>query len=190
MQTNDNTAEMPNYVMSEQRPDFHAVISITLGELINSGMIDWDAADWKWDYYDEEQYTRVCKKIEDHYWDREIGILPPGLWKRRYLNKMNEIMPKYKYAYNLIERGVDILQNSDTYYKGRNVYSDFPATQLKTDNQDYASNANDSENETVSYGNFLDTMAKLKDYNDVDVMIVEELEPLFSCLYTVNINSY
>lgn len=178
------------YEPSEPTPDPHAVVSVTLGELIYDGWVDWNADEWKWDAYNDEQYTRVCNKIENHYFDREIGILPPGLWKRRYINKMNEIMPKYKYLYQALDDGVNILQDSDVYHKSRNVYSDFPATQIKADTQDYASNATDNEYETVTLGNYLDAAQKVKNYDDVDLMIINDLEPLFSCFYTVNVNGY
>lgn len=177
------------YQPGDLTADFHAVNSLTLGELIYDGWIDWNSDEWKWDYYSEEQYTRVCNKIENHYFDREIGILPLRSWQRRYLNLMNEIMPKYKYLYQALDDGVNILQDSDVYHKSRNVYSDFPATQLKGDTQDYASNATDNEYETITLGNYLDTAQKIKTYDDVDLMIIKELEPLFSVFYTVNINA-
>lgn len=176
------------YEGCEDTPDWHAVATIQLGELMECGFVDFDDPSWKWDAYDDAQYARVCEKIANRYFYREIGVLPPGRWKREYLRKMNEIMPKYKPLYGALDDGADILQASDHYGKSRDVFSEFPATMLG-DNQDYASNGRDREFEDVMQGDWIEK-AKLirEEYNDVDVMILDELESLFSCLLTVNAN--
>lgn len=181
---------IPPYDMSDAPRDFHAVVTVTLGELITDKWVDWTNPSWHWDSYNDEQYTRVCEKFNNHFWDREIGVLPPGSWKREVLRKFNEIMPKYKLVYQALENGVDILQDSDTYGKNRNVFSDFPATQIAPQNQDYASNATDNQFETIVQGNFLEKMEKIKDYNDIDLMIINDMDSLFSCFYSVSLNIY
>lgn len=181
---------IPPYDMSDAPRDFHAVVTVTLGELITDKWVAWTDPSWHWDSYNDEQYTRVCEKFNNHFWDREIGVLPPGSWKREVLRKFNEIMPKYKLVYQALENGVDILQDSDTYGKNRNVFSDFPATQIAPQNQDYASNATDNQFETIVQGNFLEKMEKIKDYNDIDLMIINDMDSLFSCFYSVSLNIY
>lgn len=178
----------PDYEPAQHFRDFHAVITVTLGELIEGGWVDWNEESWHWDYYNEEQYKRVCEKFNNRYWDREIGIIPPLSWKRELLRKLNEIMPKYKIAYKMLDDGVDIMQIGDEYHKARTVYSDFPATQLKTENQDYASNATDNEHETVTQGDWFEKIQQLNDYNDIDVMILNDLDSMFSSFYSVNLN--
>ncbi|MDE5995190.1 MAG: hypothetical protein K2G60_06725 [Oscillospiraceae bacterium] len=179
------------YPIPDNNADFHDVVTVTLGELIEGGMVDWDSPDWTFDSYNEEQRQRLCEKIENRYYFREIGILPPGRWKREFLRKLNEIMPKYKLLYAELEKGVNILQDRDEYGKARNVFSDFPATQLGGENQDYATNGTDAEFENVRDGNYLDRAEQLnKRYNDVDVMILNEMESMFSSLMTVSMNGY
>lgn len=175
--------------MSDMMPqeDFHAVVSIQLCELFRWGFIVWGEPDWTWDYYDEKQYWRVCQKLEDHYWMREIGILPPGAWKREFMRKMNEIMPKYKLAYKALDDGVSLMKTGDQYGKRREIGSDFPATQL-SDNNDYASSGTDSEYENVAEGDYLSRVDQLQAYNDIDLQIVNEMETMFSSLFTVNMN--
>lgn len=181
----------PPYDIPDNKADYHDVVTVTLGELIEGGMVDWDAPDWQFDSYSEEQHNRLVEKIENRYYFREIGILPPGKWKREFLRKLNEIMPKYKFLYEQLENGVNILQERDEYGKARNVYSDFPATQLGGENQDYATNGNDTEFENIRNGNFLDRAIQIqKRYNDVDVMILDDLESMFSSLMTVSMNGY
>lgn len=175
------------YEPSSATPEFHAIVSVSLGELVKDGFIDWTDASWHWDEYDETQYNRVCAKIEAHYWDREIGVLPPGAWKREFLRKMNEIMPKYKLAYQAVTDGISLMRVGDDYGKGRTIDSNFPATQLKP-NQDYASDASDNEYENVREGDYLDRMERLKAYDDIDLQILNDLESMFSCLMTVNMN--
>lgn len=176
--------------------DYHSVYSIQLCELINGGWIDFSDESWDFDSYqregvenDREQRDRLWMKFEKRFYFREIGIIPPGQWKWEVLRKLNEIMPKYKYVYKLIDSGLDILQNYAEYGKSRNIFSEFPQTMLG-DNEDYASNGTDREHEQIYYGNWIDAMNKLKTYDDVDVMILKELETMFNCMFTVNVNGY
>ena len=177
---------LPNYFESEAPKEFHSVMSVELGELIEGKWVNWDDESWHWDAFDDEQYKRVCEKFNNRYFHRDIGILPPGQWKREVLRKFNEIMPKYKPVYQALKDGADILQMGNEYGKSRDVYSDFPATQLKNATQDYASNASDRQYERIQQGDWIQKMTELQDYNDVDAMILDELSGMFSGLYTVN----
>ena len=167
--------------------DFHAPITIQLGELIRDGYVIWGEPDWMWDYYDIKQYWRVSEKIEHHYFYRDIAITPPGAWRLEFVRTMNEIMPKYKLAYRQLDAGVDIMRTGEDYGKSRVVGSDFPATQLSTENNDYASDASDREYDDLHDGDWMDRVARLRDYDDIDLMIVKDIEPLFSCLITGNV---
>ena len=174
----------------ESRPDWHAVTTIQLGELIECGVVDFSDPSWRWDAYSDEQYTRVCKKITNHYFMRDIGVIPPGLWKREFLRKMNEIMPKYKKLYKLEEQGLDPLQTSNTYGKSRDIHSEFPETML-SGNSDYASSGNDREFENITEGDVLDKWEQIQSrFKTVDVMILEELDELFTCLLTVDMDAF
>ncbi len=175
----------------ERRSDWHAVDSIQLGELIEGGLFDWAHDDTlKWDMYSEEQYKSVCTKFVNRFFYREIGIIPYKQWLLAYVRKMNEIMPKYKPFYKAIEEGADILATSDDYGKSRNLYSDYPATML-SGNADYANNGTDRQYEDVHQGDFMAKAIEAQQrYNDIDVMILEECETLFSCLMTVNANGF
>lgn len=177
------------YEPCPEKPDWHAMISIQLGELVEGGIVDFSEPSWKWNAYNDEQYARVCEKIVNRYYLREIGITPLGLWKRAYLRKMNEIMPKYIPLYQAIDNGANILQTGDSYGKSRDIYSDFPATMLG-DNQDYASNGRDRQYENIEQGDWVEKTIQIAErYNDVDVLILNELETLFSCLLTVSMNA-
>lgn len=178
-----------NYVPYES-PEYHAVFSIQLCELINEGGIDFSDESWDFDCYDEEQRNRFWEKFKNHFYWREIGILPPARWKWEVLRKLNEIMPKYKPAYDALANGQNIFQKYGEYGKSRNIFSNFPQTQLSGLNQDYATNGTDKEHENIYLGDWLDQMAKLKSYDDVDLMIIKELDTMFSSLLTVSINGY
>lgn len=170
-------------------PEYHAVFSIQLCELINDGWIDFSSEDWDFDYYNEEQRNRFWKKFTRRFYWREIGITPPGQWKWEVLRKLDEIMPKYKPIYQMLDEGQNIFQHYGEYGKSRNIFSEFPQTQLGG-NEDYASNGTDREHEEIYLGDWIDQLAKIKNYNDVDVMILNEMETMFSCMFTVNINGY
>lgn len=171
------------------RSDWHSVVTISLGELVEGGFVDWDDPSWAWDSYSPEQAARFQEKFVARYYWREIGIIPPGRWKQQFIRKLNELMPKYKVLYKLIDDGLNILQDSDTWHKGRRIGSDFPQTLLAGD-QDYASDGTDEEYETVVNGDVMDKLSQFESYNDVDVMLLDDLEVLFTCLFTVNVNGY
>lgn len=170
--------------------EFHSTATISLGELITDGWIDWDDDSWKWDYYDEDQYNRMCQKIEGRFWARDLGILPIANWKRRFISYMNEIMPKYKLMYDIVkDPNFNPLMTVDEYYKSRDIFSEFPQTSLGG-KQDYASAGTDREYERSLEGDVLDKLSQLSSFRDIDVMILDDLEVLFSSLYTFNINYY
>lgn len=186
--------DFPHYIPNATHDEYHQVMSITLGELLAPGGIDWTSDEWSWreSAYDDAQYTRCCRKIENRYYDREIGVLPAGRWRRHLLRLIDEIMPTLKPLYAAVAGNSGVmLSDMDTWHKMRTVFSDFPATQL-AENQDYASNATDNQYETVVNGNFMDKIAHIKqgDYVDIDVLLLDHLEQCFSPLWTVNLNNY
>lgn len=186
--------DFPHYIPDEANDEYHQVMTITLGELLVPGGIDWASTEWSWrdSAYDDTQYTRCCRKIENRYYDREIGVLPAGRWKRHFLRLIDEIMPALKPLYTAVDGNSGVmLSDMDTWHKMRTVFSDFPATQL-AENQDYASNATDNQYETIANGNFMDKIARIKqgDYVDIDVLLLDHLEECFSPLWTVNLNNY
>lgn len=173
------------------RPDYHSVNTIQLCELINGDFFDLTREDWDFNpKYSEAQHKQLCEKITEHYYYREIALTPPGIWKREFLRTMNEIMPKYMPFYKMLDEMPDLFNADSEYYKSRNIYSDFPQTQLNGTNGDYASTGNDMEFERIKQGSIIDLMEKLRLYKDVDLMIIDEIEPLFSCLFTINVNAF
>lgn len=171
-------------------PDYHAIVTIQLCELADAGFFDLTREDWDFGpKFSPEQHAQLCKKITDHFWYREIGIVPPGVWKHEFLRKLNEIMPKYMPMYKELDDGIQLGSESE-YYKSRNIFSDFPQTSLAGNNQDYASTGNDVEYERIKYLDPLELAERLKAYNDVDLAIINELETMFSCLFTVNVNGF
>lgn len=170
-------------------PDHHAVFSVTLGELIEGGFDPFGEPEWaKIDWYDDDQRERFEGKFKLHYYFYEIGVTPPKKWRMMLTSRVWEIMPKYKPIYKALANGQNILGDSDEYGKGRNVYSDFPATQLAPGNQDYASNARDNEYEKIVTGDYLTKMQQFTSYEDLDRQMIKECEVLFSCLSTVQTN--
>lgn len=192
--------ELNQYEPNEYEHDSHAVVSVMLVELIDGGWIHWYDIDeddniipdknWVWDYYNLEQYKRVCDKFNARFmWD-EIGMLPPLRWKQQVIRIFNEIMPKYKMIYAALDAGIDPFQNWSRYGKSRHIFSEFPET-LLGGNADYVSNGNDREYEDVEQGAFTDKIADLNDkYNDVDVLILGHFEKMFSGLIAINVNGF
>ena len=152
-------------------------MTITLGEWHELGFYrPLEDDSWRFDAYDDAQYERLCNKFLNRYYDREVSITVPNRWKRAYLRKLNEIMPKYKLLYTRVEQGLNPFQDSRDREKSRDIFSDFPETML-SGNSDYASTGNDREADTMHEGSATDKAVQFaRDYVDVDAMILDELE--------------
>lgn len=168
--------------------DWHGVINLPLGELIENGVIDFSSKSFDFDSYNDEQRNRFWKKFEGRYYFREIGIVPYGRWRRRLIAKLNELMDKYKWAYKAIDEGINPWSTFDEYVKSRNIDSDFPQTLLNGES-DYASYGRDYESERIQFGDFIEKLNSIKDVSGIDEMILDELEILFSSLLTVSMNA-
>lgn len=170
-------------VNADERYDY---MTITLGEWHELGFYrPLEDDSWRFDAYGDEQYTRLCTKFLNRFYDREVSITVPGRWKRAYLRKLNEIMPKYKLLYARVEQGLNPLQESRDREKSRDIFSDFPETML-SGNSDYASTGNDRESDTMHEGGAVDGAVRFaREYVDVDAMILNELEHvLFTSMLT------
>lgn len=177
--------------------DFHAVYTVSLGELIHDGLVKFDDGTWYQQpnglpiaWYDDEQRDRFWAKFGQYYFYREIGELPYKRWKDDLLAKIALLMPKYNLLYKALAKNSDPLQEYDEYGKSRNIFSDFPQTML-SGNEDYASTGNDSQFERIRQGSFVEKMnALVYDYNDVDFALLQELDSHFYCVLTSNMNGY
>lgn len=152
-------------------------MTVTLGEWYEMGFYTpLDDESWRFDAYSDLQYTQLCRKIIERFYYREVSIPTPARWKTAYLRKLNEIMPKYKLLYARVEQGVNPFQASRDRSKSRDIFSDFPETMLSS-NSDYASSGTDRESDTVREGDITEQAARFAEsWNDVDVMILDELE--------------
>lgn len=171
---------------------WNAVYTIQLGELIESGVFDWsmDMLDWKSVAYDEAQYERVCKYFIERFYFREISIEPFKEWALTLHRKLvYELMPKYKPLYERELEGVNPLAGSNEYYKNRTIQSSYPET-LLSENADYITDGRDEEYQRIKEADYAEAVsnyaAKLK---SIDNLLLDELESMFICMYTVNVNS-
>ena len=173
-------------------PDFHAVQSIQLGELIQDGIFTWERVGWHDAAYSQEQYDRLCEAFETRFYFREIGMLPVKKWLMRLSQRLKtEIMPKYRPMYAQLESGAyNPLQAGGEYSKKREIDSQFPESLLDGSNETYASSGKDTEEEIVKLdGKMSENYASyLELFVSVDKAILDELETLFTCIMTANAN--
>lgn len=178
---------VPEYVPV---PDWHSAYSIQLGELIESGWLDWLEESWDWSAwaYDDETFKRLTDAFNMRYFDQEICITPPGIWKRKLLYKIKyELCPKYNPWYAQKAKGVNPFADRDEYGKSRRIESSFPETML-SENSDYASNGTDEEYEKVTAANYIDTAAKFSEYREIDQMFLDDLQTMFASIWSVSVN--
>ena len=176
--------ELGSYTEFDRK--YWSALNITVGELMDAEVV---TKDWfmTFDYYDEAQGERLWTKFIGRYQFQEIGIIPPGKWKLRLIAKLNEIMPKYKFLYKALEDGATPMTDYDEWHKQRDIFSSFPQTALGGSNQDYASSGQDKEYETIRDYGLLDVSERIADYNDVDVMILDELATLFMVIRSTSL---
>lgn len=173
--------------------EFHNINTITLAELIDMGFFDWDAKlfDWKAAAYNTEQYDRICQQFVDRYYWREIGTVPPLKWAQILMHKLkNEVMPKYRPLYAKIDEGLNWFADTDEFSKSRVINSGFPETML-SGSEVYASTGTDQEGETVKEGATLDKYVDFADkFVSIDKLVLDELECMFSGLWSSNVNGW
>ena len=184
---------MDNFTPCENRPDFHAVVSIQLAELIDGKMFSWTMKPLKdcFSALDAEDRKRLQTAfVERNMW-REISIVPPLQWLQQLAYKIRyELVPKYLPLYTAINKGeFDPLHIADEYYKERIVDSDFPETLLNGSEEVYLSRAHDREYEKVEGGNAIDLALRYyEDYYAIDTAFLNELDVFFIDLWSVNAN--
>ena len=99
-----------------------------------------------------------------------------------------ELMPKYRPLYERVAEGLNPLQNENEYYKNRTIDSSYPET-LLSENADYITDGRDEEFQRIKENNLVDSMQNYADYfRSVDEMLLDDLESMFICMYTTNVN--
>lgn len=173
------------------KSDWHSVYTIQLGELIEIGVFSWDMPllDWSNEAYDQDQYERICSYFIERYRYREISITPFLEWAQFLHRRIAyELMPKYKPLYERVSDGINPLSDGDEYYKNRTIESAYPET-LLSENADYITDGRDEEFERVKEGKTADNIINYAElYKGVDELMLDELESLFICMYTTNVN--
>lgn len=177
-------------------PDYHAVLSIQLVELVNDGMFSWNLKPLKGCFDGLKGIEGNVDKrlqnmfIERNLW-REISIVPPLQWLQQLAYRIKyELVPKYKPMYIAIADGdFDPLHVADEYYKERIVDSDFPETLLNGSSEVYLSRGHDREYEKVETGDAIDLATRFYErYYAIDTAFLNELDVFFVDLWSVNNN--
>lgn len=184
----------PNEGLTKTNPEeWHAVYTIQLGELISSGVFDWESEilNWREYAYDERQHSRFCLYFMERFKFREIGILPFLEWANRLHSMLcYELMPKYKDMYRAIENGINPLADKDEFGKDRRIKSAYPET-LLSGNSDFATDGDDFEFEHFTIQDIANTQENyIAKFVSVDEAMANELEVLFISMYTTGVNGY
>ena len=100
-----------------------------------------------------------------------------------------ELMPKYRPLYERVGEGINPLQQSNEYYKNRTIESAYPET-LLSENADYITDGRDEEFQRIRENEFADSVDNYVNvYRTVDEYMLDELESMFVCMYTTNVNA-
>lgn len=189
----DDLPSIDPFVDADTVPEWHAVFTIQLSELVETHMFDWSMPelDWSEAAYSDAQYKRLCDAFVQKFYWREISMLPPGQWYQQLRYKLvYELMPKYKPMYQAFDDGFNPYADSDEYHKRRTIGSEYPET-LLSGNSDYISTGQDIEYETVKIGDIAAAAERYeRGFKAVDAMLLDELESMFVCMYAANVNGW
>lgn len=182
---------MDNLLQPQEWSDWHANNTIFFGELIES-RFNWGKEDYFKDMdddFDNNHRERLNQKIEARYFYREICCTPPGKFKHFLVRKLNELLPKYNELYKVRDAGdFHVLRQETKNSKYRHIYSEYPQTQLKGD-ADYATNGQDNAAGSTVDGPPVDMFIDFHDrFDDIDVMIIDQLEVCFWSAMSNTIN--
>ena len=187
---------MNNFTPCANRPDYHAVMTIQLIELINDGIFKWNEGVLKGCFdglaaLEGNIGERLqAMFIERNQW-REISMIPFGMWAQQLAYKIKyELVPKYEPMYKAIAAGdFDPLHVSDEYYKERIVDSRFPETLLNGSQESYLSMGHDREYEKIDSGDAIELALRYyEQYYAIDEAFMNELDVFFVDLWSVSAN--
>lgn len=148
-----------------------AKYTITLGELITAGLVDFESSIYDFQSFNESQRGRIFAKIQDRYWTAELAILPIGKWAHFLRAELNRRAPKANMLYKILDDTDRLTRGGSEHKQNRLVFSDFPQTQL-SGKQDYATNANDFEEIIDRTANPEEIMRAFDGYFDPDEYLV------------------
>ena len=191
-------------------PEYRALLTIQLGQLIQGGNFSWSdeplasamngliyysyAEDDKKKLYPiahRDDIERLQAMFDAKFYWREISITPPGQWRQMLLYKIKyELVPKYKPVYDALRAGdIDPLHSGDEYYKERIIRSDFPETELAASSEVYASSGDDREYQKLQTGDGQEILGRYySSYINVDTAFMNELEIFFTDMYSLHNN--
>ena len=185
-------------------PEYHALLTIQLGQLIQGNNFNWENEPLKSAMnglmYEEngiekdDDIKRLQSMFNEKFYWREISITPPGQWRQMLIYKIKyELVPKYKPIYDALRAGdIDALHTGDEYYKERIINSDFPETNLgkpASENSVFASTGEDREYQKLQTGDGQEILLNYYDkFINVDTAFMRELEIFFTDMYALHEN--
>lgn len=187
---------MERFKYPDAIPDYHAVYTIQLCELINGNVLDWNEKPLAncfddLDAIDANIKTRLKDMFEQRNYWREISIVPYFEWAQTLAYKIKfELVPKYAPLYKAIAEGdFNPTQSDSEYFKERRIDSSFPETLLSGNGADYASSGNDREYQRINMNAPMNIATQYyNSYIDIDTAFVNELDSMLIDLETANVN--
>lgn len=179
------------YEPIENINQWHDTYSLQLGECIENGIVDFSQPEYDFDSINAEQRNRIYDLITNHYYFYELVIMPVKIWRIELVRTLNETMLKCRRLYEMLDSGFNPLNSETEYGKKRQVFSDFPQTRLSSQNQDYASNANDTEYEIDRTGDELNRYNDyVKSWKHPDMILIESVATCFNGMISQGLNTY
>lgn len=176
---------MADFTLVNVNSDWHDAFSVTLGELMEQGFDPYGDTLWttaKW--YSDDVRSSWESIFALHYKHYEIGVMPPRVWRDHLTARVLETAPKWWPWYRWLDNGGDWTVAEDVWEKNRNLFSDFPQTLLKPEEEDYAANANDYQGERMRRGNMVELLRQWRDMDDITRAWILDMKGLFSWLTT------
>lgn len=170
--------------------DHHSSNTITFGSLLDSGW-DWGRNDWSCYSMSKETLEiirpRINSKIEDEYFFRELGTLPPGKFKMLLKRTINEAVAKWGPVYETIADGIDLTTVAQEDFRKRSEHSDFPQSALNHETEEYGTYSDAEQYSKVNKKGPLEAIADYdRAFQEPDAAVVASLNTCFSNFLSFN----
>lgn len=166
----------------------HGHDGLALAEMLQTG--------WEWGYESFTPYTmsretldwlrpRIVKKINDRYYFRDLGTMPPNKWAHLFRIRLTEILDRLGPLYEQVHDGLDILDKGLDQSKSISVNSDFPQARLLMEQEDYASDSTETSVQSTGKNAQLESLIRYqRDYQELDKQVLDYVSVCFSSFVT------
>lgn len=168
--------------------DWHSMNNIVFASLLDTGW-DWGRSAWSaWNVSDEAMAIirpRINRKIEERYYQYELGSIPPAAFAKRLKSRIESAVTKRGFLYQQAFEGIDFSFQELESLKRREINSKYPEALLMTQQEDYLSDGQEEAFlKTLSKAALPGLMDFMERVEDPDEGVLEDIKVCFSQIFS------